>query len=141
MKGAKTPAVGYEGYNGASGDLFPVLAAGNPSAPSGQRPGRRHSLLAALAKNVPPARFLDASRPLHRGALSAPSVKMGRGVPFNRRSRRAEKRAEGPLTQGSFSMFCVVARLSRAMTPASRRICHASALSTNLESKRAEGPR
>ena len=32
-------------------------------------PGRKHGLLPALAKNMPPAYFLNASRPLHKGAL------------------------------------------------------------------------
>ena len=34
-------------------------------------PGRNHRLLPALAKNMPPACFLNASRPLHKGALGA----------------------------------------------------------------------
>ena len=32
-------------------------------------PGRKHSLLPALAKNMPPAYFLNASRPLRRSLL------------------------------------------------------------------------
>ena len=32
-------------------------------------PGRMHSLLPALAKNMPTAYFLNASRPLHKGAF------------------------------------------------------------------------
>ena len=33
-------------------------------------PGRKHSLLPALAKNMPTAYFLNAPRPLHKGAFS-----------------------------------------------------------------------
>ena len=35
-------------------------------------PGRNHRLLPALAKNMPPACFLYASRPLHKGAFAIP---------------------------------------------------------------------
>ena len=45
----------------------------NESIPQGLRPTlrapRRQSLLHALAKNVPLAHFLNASRPLHKGAF------------------------------------------------------------------------
>ena len=36
-------------------------------------PGRKHSLLPTLAKNMPLAYFLNAWRPLHKGALDAPA--------------------------------------------------------------------
>ncbi|MBR6725750.1 MAG: hypothetical protein IKL81_02040, partial [Clostridia bacterium] len=41
-------------------------------------PGRNHRLLPALAKNMPLAYFLNASRPLHKGAfgLCAPKVRL-----------------------------------------------------------------
>ena len=41
-----------------------------PSAPQPAfGPGRKHSMLPALAKNMPPAYFLNASRPLHKGGF------------------------------------------------------------------------
>ena len=36
-------------------------------------PGRNRRLLPALAKNMPPAYFLNASRPLHKGAFDTRS--------------------------------------------------------------------
>ena len=41
-----------------------------PQSPIGDS-GRKYNLLPALAKNMPPAYFLDASRPLGQGSLSA----------------------------------------------------------------------
>ena len=45
-------------------------------------PGRKHSLLPALATNVPPARLLNASRPLHRGAFIKRLCQHAKGVLF-----------------------------------------------------------
>ena len=45
-------------------------------------PGRKHSLLPALAKNMPPAYFLNASRPPGRGlGYSATSSADGKKAP------------------------------------------------------------
>ena len=41
-----------------------------PPSASAFGPGRNRRLLPALAKNMPPAYFLNASRPLHKGAFS-----------------------------------------------------------------------
>jgi len=46
---------------------FPAQSLSRFATPFG--PGRKHSLLPALAKNMPPACFLNVSRPLHKGAL------------------------------------------------------------------------
>jgi len=43
----------------------PSFAPQNPA----YGPGRKHSLLPALAKNMPQAYFLNASRPLHKGGI------------------------------------------------------------------------